>query len=57
MNEPDPQGQTGSTKLLVAVLLTLLMAYGGLNLMPFVVGGLVDQRGLSLTASGLLGSA
>jgi predicted MFS family arabinose efflux permease len=57
MNEPHPQGRNGSTKLLVAVLLTLLMGYGGANLMPFVVGSLVDHRGLDLPATGLLGSA
>lgn len=57
MNEPDPQGRTGSTKLLVAVLLTLVMASSGASLMPFVVGGLIDHRGLDLAATGLLGSA
>jgi MFS family permease len=57
MNEPDPQGRTGSTKLLVTVLLTLVMASSGASLMPFVVGGLIDLRGLDLAATGLLGSA
>ena len=57
MNEPEPQGRTGSKKLLVAVLLTLVMASSGVSLMPFVVGGLIDHRGLDLTATGLLGSA
>lgn len=56
MQETDRQEETGSTRLLVAVVLTYLLAQSGTNLMPFIVGSLIDHRDLDSAAVGLLGS-
>lgn len=58
MSDPEnPPGTSASTKLLVAVILTTQLGYGGAGVMPFLMGGLIDNHGLDPAAAGLLGSA
>jgi len=45
-----------SSRLLVSVLITTQLAYGGAFIMPMLVGALIDGRGLDPAAAGLLGS-
>jgi predicted MFS family arabinose efflux permease len=45
-----------SNRLLVSVLITTQLAYGGAFIMPMLVGAFIDGRGLDPAAAGLLGS-
>lgn len=51
-----PTSASDTTKLTLAVILTTQLGYGGMGVMPFLMGALIDHRGLAPAAAGLLGS-